>query len=141
MNEKKQNGVAKGDVFQTSWGYDQTNYDFIIVESVSPTGKTVICKRAYVKRIIENSSMTEDALKPTTEGYGLPFRMKVDIPTEKDYGFGNVYLRGSYPFLSRFEETWNEEQQKNWLNSKRLGGFSKIETGRNYYQTNPMFGH
>ncbi len=33
--------IKKGDIFYTSWGYDQTNYDYIVVMEVSPTGKTV----------------------------------------------------------------------------------------------------
>lgn len=33
-------------MFYTSWGYDQTNYDYVIVDKVSPTGKTAICRLA-----------------------------------------------------------------------------------------------
>lgn len=32
--------VSVGDVFNTSWGYDQTNIEFFQVVKISPTGKT-----------------------------------------------------------------------------------------------------
>lgn len=32
--------VKVGDIFYNSWGYDQTNIDFYVVDAVSPTGKT-----------------------------------------------------------------------------------------------------
>ena len=35
-----------GDLFVTSWGYDQTNYDYIIVIGISSTNKTAICQLA-----------------------------------------------------------------------------------------------
>jgi len=43
--------VKVGDVFYTSWGYDQTNVDFYVVLSVTPSGKTAKlqkCARAVV---------------------------------------------------------------------------------------------
>ena len=132
--------VKKGDVFETSWGYDQTNYDFIVVEEISPSGKTALCKRAYVKYVSEESHLTQDALRPTKESYGLPFRMRIERPQSKHFK-GQVWLRGSYPFLSRFEEDWSDEQKKGWLKSKRLDSFSKVEPDRSYFQTNSMFGH
>jgi hypothetical protein len=132
--------INKGDLFQTSWGYDQTNYDFIIVEEISPSGKTAICKRTMYVRNEEESSMGQDALQPIKKSFGLPFRMRIEYPTREHFN-GQVWLRGSYPLLSRYDEDSTEENKKQWLNSKRLDTFSKVEEGRTYSQTNPMFGH
>jgi len=45
--KKRTIGIKKGDIFGTSWGYDQTQYNFVIVTEVSPTGKTVKVKNGY----------------------------------------------------------------------------------------------
>ena len=129
MNEK--NKIKVGDVFQTSWGYDQTNYDFVVVEKFSPSGKTAICRKAAYDYVEDDSCMTQDALKPKSVGFGLPFRLRVNENS----------LKGSYPFLSRWDDNWDDDEKKDWLNSKRMGWFSKVDKDRNYYQTNPMFGH
>ncbi|MBE3139569.1 MAG: hypothetical protein IMZ53_03195, partial [Thermoplasmata archaeon] len=35
--------LKPGDFFYESWGYDQTNIDFLQIIEVSPTKKTVLC--------------------------------------------------------------------------------------------------
>ena len=120
-----------GKMFYTSWGYDQTNYDFIIVESISPSGKTAMCKRCAYRRNDELGGMTQDAVKPVPVPFGPAFRMQIK----------GDYLRGSYPYLSRFEEDWDDESKKDWLKSTRLDTFMEVDESRHYYQTNPMFGH
>lgn len=132
--------IKPGDIFVTSWGYDQTNYDFVVVTNVSPTGKTITCQRAQHQRV--GGDMTTDQLKPTPKGYGLPFRLKVKKRNDPyHFGYGQVWLRGSYPFLGRYEESWTDEQKQNWLSSKRLDTFNPVDKTRSYGQTNPMFGH
>lgn len=37
--------VKEGDIFVSSWGYDQTNIDFYEVVKVTPSGKSVWTKR------------------------------------------------------------------------------------------------
>ena len=39
------NDLKRGDLFVTSWGYDQTNYDYICIMSISASGKTAQCRR------------------------------------------------------------------------------------------------
>jgi len=112
--------VKAGDVFVTSWGYDQTNYDFIMVESISPSGKTAICKRAETEYL--GAEGQNDKVRPKYKGYGKSFRMKVDYSSE-------YCLRGSYIYCG------DEESE-----SKRLDSFSKAEN-KEYYPTNGMFGH
>jgi hypothetical protein len=130
--------IKIGDIFQTSWGYDQTNYDFIIVKEISKTGKTVTCQRAIAK--VVGYEAQYDSLKPTIESFGLPFKMRVDNPKSEHFK-GQVWLRGSYPFLSNFNDSWDDEQKQSWLRSKRRDSFSKVEEGRTYAQTNSMFGY
>lgn len=43
--------VKPGDVFYSSWGYDQTNIDFYVVESVTKSGKSVRVHRVASKRV------------------------------------------------------------------------------------------
>jgi hypothetical protein len=116
--------LKRGDLFKTSWGYDQTNYDFIIVEKVSPSGKTAICRRA--KRTIVGNETQHLALKPITEGYGKSFRMKVYLGSIN----GEVRLKGSYYY--GHSESFND---------KRFGYFSKVKEGEEYWETKSEFGH
>jgi hypothetical protein len=115
--------VCKGDVFYTSWGYDQTNYDFLVVESVSGTGKTAYCRMAVVDCVSTNGFV--DELKPRVTGYGITFPMRI----KEGYAGDGAALRGSYPFC------------KNDQTAKRLGTFMRVDKNRIYGQTNPMVGH
>lgn len=115
--------VMPGMLFYTCWGYDQTNCDFVVVDSVSPSGKTVVCRRAmYVT--VDNTEQT-DILKPKSVGYGKSFRMKV---VYNDYGIPS--LRGSYIYCGGEDS-----------DSKRFGCFRIAREEETYEQTNPLFGH
>ena len=110
-----------GDIFYTSWGYDQTNYDYIVVVSVSSSGKTVKCRRTACKHI--GVSGHDNIQEPINEPFGDIFQMVV-----KDWQ-NAPYLRGSYPFLHT------------GTGSKRLGGFSPAPEGKKYYETDSQSGH
>ncbi len=111
--------LSKGQVYVTSWGYDQTNYDFIVIEDVSKTGKTVKCKMA---RLASNESKgSEMEQVPSSEGYGETFQMCV----RSSYN-GSIALKGSYPFCG---------------NSKRMDMFSPVIEGKKYYETAQGWGH
>ena len=125
-------------IFQTSWGYDQTNYDFVKVIRITKSGKTAICKK--VNKLQVDSNGYYDDLKPGEE-FGPEFRLKIETTRYDGTDTGKFYLRGSYPFLSRFEGEWTDEQKEDWLSSKRLDTFSEVEKGRTYAQTNSQFGH
>lgn len=105
--------IQPGDRFYTSWGYDQTNIDFLIVVSVSATGKTAKCRMAAP--IDLGSEGTADALTPG-QGVGEVFTMRIQ----------GDRLRGSYPYCK---------------GDKRLDTFYKTQVGNTHYQTNSMFGH
>ena len=113
MEQKTEAKVKRGDFFYTSWGYDQTNIDYLVVESVSISGKTAKCRMCSAIHVGEQG--TEDVLMPGT-AEGETFTMQV-----RD---GN--LRGSYPFCQ---------------GSKRLDTFYKTKLGETHNQTMPQFGH
>lgn len=108
-----QANIKTGDYFYTSWGYDQTNIDYLVVVSV--TAKTATCK--MVNPIYVDAEAQQDVLMPGT-AYGDTFRMQIN---------GRDSLVGSYPFCGD--------------SSKRLGHFTKTSITDLHRQTNPMFGH
>jgi hypothetical protein len=107
--------VKKGGIYYTSWGYDQTNIDFVIVEKVSPTGKTVLCRRMSQK--VVKSVPGADYVVPVSP-YGKIFRLRVRN--------GGKWLVGSYPFTRGGVE--------------RRGYFLRWE-GKPIYQTPSGLGH
>ena len=112
--------ITVGQVFYTSWGYDQTNYDFIIVLDISPSGKTATCQR--VTRTIESADHTTNNIKPTTETYGETFKMKTEV------FFDKAQLRGTY----------TDSTGKAGF---RLGSFRPAEQNRTYGETALGCGH
>lgn len=93
--------IAIGDTFETSWGYDQTNYEFVVVTRVSSSGKVCWVKES-ASRIEENrSSPQSDALVPT----GAPlnekeYRMKVIQDSRgKDELIGQAYCHRTMGWL------------------------------------------
>jgi hypothetical protein len=113
--------VQVGDLFYTSWGYDQTNYDFIVVTAVSPTGKTVKARRA-MHRTVGHGEQT-DIQVPLNEPFGDEFQLKVE------YEGGVPKLRGSYPYLG------------DGKGDTRFGYFKKHEEGETYSETDAYSGH
>ena len=114
-----------GQTLETSWGYDQTNYDFIIVLGFTKSNKSAICQRCYTKVNEEKSSMVYSALEPQKVGFGDKFNMKI----QEGYK-GEVCLRGSYPYCNDGK-----------MSSKRLDTFYPIKEGSVYMETNSQFGH
>jgi len=113
----------EGDTFETSWGYDQTNYDFIVIKSISPTGKTAICQRA---RLSQNKPEGQMLLqRPSSEGYGDTFKMKIKRRPEGDY-----YLVGTYA-----------DGQGHYDGHWRRDTFQKTDPNTDYAETSPEFGH
>lgn len=69
-------GVEIGQIYYASWGYEQTNNDFVKVVGLSPSGKTAIVKRMKTVQT-ETSSMVGTEIP--TEVFGESFRLKVDM--------------------------------------------------------------
>jgi hypothetical protein len=67
--------VHVGDIFVSSWGYDQTNIDFY--EVVKATAKTVMLRKLE-KKVVQQS-MTAEFVMPVWGRYkGRAFRRKLD---------------------------------------------------------------
>lgn len=112
--EISQHDIKPGQYFSTSWGYDQTNYDFLVVSRV--TAATAYCRMA--DQINVGESGQSDVIMPGTPN-GPLFRMRI---------VGKSDLSGSYPYCLPHGGT-------------RSGHFSRINLGEVRYQTNPVFGH
>jgi len=82
--------IKPGDIFYESWGYDQTNIDFCVVEQVSPTGKTVLC-RMMSQRIVKTEEYMAEYVMPD-KANGEVFRLHV-----REYN-GEPRLVGKYPY-------------------------------------------
>lgn len=67
MTQIIENEIAVGDIFYRSWGYDQTNINFVKVIEISKTGKTV--KAAPIgQNIVEGSEgFMSESVTPDTE--------------------------------------------------------------------------
>lgn len=121
MMQSTKGKVAPGDVFYAIWGYDETHYDFVAVESVSASGKSVMCRMCKkVQTEEQDAAPVYRGVKPGVP-YGEPFRLMVR--TTKG---GEVCLRGSYPFVP---------------GGKRVGWFFPAEDRDRFSETDPLFGH
>lgn len=114
--------IKKGDLFYNSWGYDQTNIDFIVITEVSDTGKTVKARRTKAETV--KSTGFYNSLKPVRKPYGDEFRLVVD------YYEGDPWLRGSYPYVDG-----------DMSRGKMEGSFRKVDEGRTYSETDTRYGH
>jgi len=116
----EQNKVKVGDIFETSWGYDQTNYDYLVVISISSTEKTCICQMSKHNDV--GYSGQSHIQRPNGNGYGKTFPMRIE------YRNGEPQLRGSYYYSSSQSST-------------RLDTFFKVKPGQTFYETDSQFGH
>ena len=117
-----ESGIEKDDIFYTSWGYDQTNYEYIMVLELSKTGKTAICQRCTHEQV--GNTRQANIQKPVPIPFGDTFRMHV-----RKYKDGSI-LRGSYPFCADGK-----------MSSTRLGTFWKWDGETTFYETDSRFGH
>lgn len=107
-----------GDIFVCSWGYDQTNYDYICV--VEKKAKTVICQRTAHKHL--GVSDYRNIQKPILAPFGDRFPMRVKK------GYGDFYLTGSYPHCHT------------GMGSRRRDDFTKVCKGDTFHETDAMYG-
>jgi len=120
MEQTTQKSFKPGNLFYTSWGYDQTNYEYIVILSISKSGKTATCKRTSY--ISENKGYYNEQ-KPIFSPFGESFKMRVGTKWDPSV------LRGSYPF------------SHTGTGSKRLDTFSKVDENRKYHETALGYGH
>lgn len=114
--------LKRGDVFYTSWGYDQTNYDYIVILSIK--GQFAICQRTSSLHM--GNSGQCNVQEPIFCPFGDTFRMKIKKDRE------SFYLRGSYPYChdGKFDG-----------GRGRLDSFYKHKEGSQYHETMAAFGH
>lgn len=118
--------IQIGQIFYESWGYDQTNVDFLQVIEVSPTKKTVICQMIGQKRTDSYSVAPNPNYK-----YGSKFRLHIKC-------FGDEpRLRGSYPFCSNHNYA---NDPTGYKGAWREGSFRPYE-GKPVYETPEGMGH
>ena len=111
-----------GDIFETSWGYDQTNYDYIAVVGISKSGKTAICQMTICETINDNEQSPQAyKQKPIFEPFGKTFKMRIYKEAGKE-----TRLRGSYFYCQ---------------DSKRLDSFRLVLPDDVFFETNTIFGH
>ena len=122
--ESANKGIQVGDLFYAIWGYDQTNYDYVIVESVSNTGKTCICRRAKYMDVGYESHCNKQ--QPIKKGFGKSFKLKI----QRSYDNTETQLRGSYIYCG------GEEDEH-----KRLGTLYRVKEGQVFHETDSIFGH
>ncbi len=115
--------LKKGDLFKTSWGYDQTNYDFLVLLEVSKTGKTAKCQMTSALKMGHENQC--DVLEPIYCPYGDIFTMQI-----REGYRGDLQLKGSYPFCANGK-----------MDNTRLDRFTKCTPGGQYHQTDCMSGH
>lgn len=115
-----------GKIFYTSWGYDQTNYDFIKVIGLTKSGKSAICQRCYANTIDEESTISTYALQPNGKTFGDKFKMKIG---KSSYNCENT-LRGSFPYCC-------DGSMKN----KMLATFWECSPKEVYQETRLEYGH
>lgn len=113
--------LKKGDLFYTSWGYDQTNYEYIVILEVR--GKFATCQRTSALHM--GTSGTSNVQEPIFCPFGDMFRMKI----QGDYR-GEITLRGSYPFCNDGS-----------MEHKRLDTFYKVSPKQQFHETMAEFGH
>lgn len=132
-NNKKQpkpelvHNLKRGDLFYTSWGYDQTNYDYIVI--LETKGKYAICQRT--SSVHCGTSGTSNIQQPLFCPFGDKFKMKI----QGDYR-GALTLRGSYPFLHTgiIKDSFGGK-------NTRLDTFYPASEKSVFYETMAEFGH
>lgn len=94
VREKQANSVKEGDMFYSSWGYDQTNIDFyVVVKKTSATGVVLQQVGCDVVKTVDWCSYNVKINK--NKPIGLPFRKKLS---------GNSVHLKSYITASKFED-------------------------------------
>ena len=84
-----------GQFFYESWGYDQTNIDYLEVMEISPTRKTCLCR--MVGKKTSEAHAQGDSVAPDNSYRGPTlFRMKVSAYRD------SITLRGEYPFCEHY---------------------------------------
>ena len=101
--EQEKVQIKEGDIFYSSWGYEQTNTEMFKVIGFTKSRKTAIIKQVYLKTVVGSEGLDCDrVIADSTKEYDLP-ALKVKIgkrsrwnpKTKKHEEIGEHNLRGS----------------------------------------------
>lgn len=107
--ENKNDFVKVGDIFHTSWGYDQTNTEYFKIVSISKTGKTCELVQIGYETIKGSEGFMCESITPTPEiilHNGKTCKVKIERSTEYHpykktrMPIGHIILRGSVFFTN-----------------------------------------
>lgn len=74
--------IKEGDIFYSSWGYDQTNIDYFMVKKRIGKGSALVVP--VENSIIDSNSYT-DSVVPYPASQGKPFRCRIKYVYWDDY--------------------------------------------------------
>lgn len=106
QEENKDDSIKVGDLFYSSWGYEQTNIEFWKVHSISKTGKTCEVLQVAAESIGEESRINRDMCGefipiPDKVINEIPCKVKIERSRSwnpyhnKHEEIGEIQLRGS----------------------------------------------
>lgn len=102
--ENKNESVKVGDIFHTSWGYDQTNTEYFKIVDISKTGKTCHVVQIGSETVKGSEGFMCESVTPTPEVIlwnGKTCKVKIERSTEyhpykkQRFQIGSINLRGS----------------------------------------------
>ena len=101
--EHQEDQLKIGDIFHTSWGYDQTNTEYFQVVKISPTGKTCQVRQIGARTIKGTEGVMSESIYPDSSIVIVEESCQVKIErstswnpvTEKRESIGEYMLRGS----------------------------------------------
>lgn len=109
QEENKNDSVKVGDIFHTSWGYDQTNTEYFKVVSISKTGKTCEVVQIASETVKGSEGFMCESITPLPEvilNDGETCKVKIERstlwhPYKKEHQqIGKINLRGSVFYAS-----------------------------------------
>ena len=119
--------IKKGDILDTSYGYDMTINHFCKV--LENTGKTIKCQKIGKKVTSEKQGMIERAVPDKSKKFCKPFRIKISRgkPNINDPEGKAAYLVGSFPFATGGKNTDCDDRMR--------GSWDKWDGKPNYENT------
>ena len=109
-------GIKAGDIFYSSWGYDQTNVDYYQVIGVTPSGKSVRIRRIG-QEIIEHGRGV-DRVAPVVD-----------------------YFVGSLETVRILDSSWRDDQAPEWAVKVGYNNYAYVYEGGGNEQTSWGYGH
>jgi hypothetical protein len=103
LRDNEDDSAKVGDIFHTSWGYDQTNIEHFQIKEISKTGKTCKVIQIGSSTAPESEMPMADQVYPDPKVIinGTPCQVKIERSTEwnpvekKRQEIGEIQLRGS----------------------------------------------